>query len=201
MQQRTTLNLNRAVLPEDQAVYQGHQGHQGHGHQGHPSSASHAPAMNVPSGTNSVLSPMSAYFDGPPSFFPGAAASSAPPGEAPAREPAQQVVPPQVCIQAAGLPPNAAPLFPFGAQNLQAPVVSSAVTMAPVSPGLQPMGSLPASAGASTSAAANPTLLQSRAPKKENVTKEETKRPQQGRAPCPIGVYVDLSSLRLREKK
>jgi len=35
---------------------------------------------------------------------------------------------------------------------------------------------------------------------KFSVTKE-TKRTVQGRAPCPIGVYVDLSSLRLREKK
>lgn len=228
MQQRTTLNLNRAVLPEDQgqAYYPGH---------GAAASTSH-PAMNVPSGSNSVLSPMSAYFDGPPSFFPGAApaahaahaahathaahAAPAAPAPAPAAEPASgssalpreltPVVPQQVCLQA-GLPQ--APFMPFGAQNLP---VSSGVAMAPVSPGLQPMcasipgttGPAPSPAAIGTTAAAaatgcggNPTLLQSRPPKKESAPKEETKRIQQGRAPCPIGVYVDLSSLRVREKK
>ena len=77
----------------------------------------------------------------------------------------------QVCLQAS----LGAPFMPY--QNMQG------MTMAPVSPGLQPM------------VGSNPTLLQSRPPKKEK--EKEEKR---GRAPCPIGVYVDLSSLRLREK-
>jgi len=211
MQQRTTLNLNRAVLPEDQAFYAS-------SHASASASTSN-PVMNVASGsTNSVLSPMSAYFDGPPSFFPGQAASAAPlPGLEEAAEHStvqreRPVVPQQVCLQA-GLP---APTFqvPFGG-NLP---VSSGVTMTPVSPGLQPMcASIPAgstgpaaAAGGASSvpsntgnvgvASSNPTLLQSRPPKKE-VAKEETKKTAQGRAPCPIAVYVDLSSLRLREKK
>ncbi|CAK8999433.1 unnamed protein product [Durusdinium trenchii] len=193
MQQRTTLNLNRAVLPEDQEAFFN---------------------PNAVPQQSSVLSPMSAYFDGPqhpPSFFGAAhatgpapvstAASSAAPGTggaaaSPASSPhPKQVRPQQVCLQA-GL---AAPFVPY--QSMPPGVAL------PVNPGLQPMCNLPAGAPApapvapasSAGTGGNPTLLQSRpAPKKE--AKEETKRAAQGRAPCPIGVYVDLSSLRLREK-
>ena len=154
---------------------------------------------------SSVLSPMAAYFDGPASFFnssgSGAMGSdgrqsqvghdalpqAAPPTQEPHRASQTQRAPimhAPMCMQ----PGMAAPFMLHPPQNMQ-----SGVPVAPVSPGLQP-----------PMCGMGPTLLQSRAPSQSQAKKKERDSEQkrsQGRAPCPIAVYVDLSSLRLRDKK
>ncbi|CAE7707350.1 unnamed protein product, partial [Symbiodinium pilosum] len=177
-----------------------------------PDGGNYNPAVPAAS---SVLSPMAAYFDGPASFFnsssSGAMGSDGRPSqvghdaqhnaqhmpqaraqqsqqEQPQR-PSQnqrqaQIMHPQMCVQ----PGMGAPFMPYP------PNMPSGVPMAPVSPGLQPPMCM-----------AGPTLLQSRTPTQSQSKKKdrdaEPKRSAQGRAPCPIAVYVDLSSLRLRDKK
>ena len=168
---------------------------------------------------SSVLSPMAAYFDGPASFFSssGSAAmgcegrqsqasqvthETSHTSQMPQARASQSQEQPQrpsqnaqtqrqapmmhasMCMQ----PGMGAPFMPYPPQNMQ----SGVPPMAPVSPGLQPPMCM-----------AGPTLLQSRTPPNQAKKKEKDSEPKrsQGRAPCPIAVYVDLSSLRLRDKK